>query len=243
MICFRVVALLTAALAAWAADFHLDLPAVRSTFEIAGQPVAIAVSGRVAARGDAAAVTLDADLAGLQEKILPILRAQLDQDNRCGDRLSIEQATLSPEAPSALLKAMVHYEKFACAKAFGKEIVKRLVGGNAMVRARLTAVVDAPAAVRLDAKVLPIEADGQLGEILRSGQFGAALSEKIRKTLQSDLEKSAALHGALPPAVQSVAALRSAAFRDGGGRLVLSVSGDLQATVEQVAGMVKDVRQ
>ncbi len=238
--------LLAAALAAPAApatDFHFEIPPLRASFEIADQPVPVVISGRLDGRGESAiAVNLDADLAGLQEKILPILRAQLAQDNRCGDRISIGQASLAPEPPAALLTAVVHYEKYACAKAFGKEIVKRLVGGNATVRVRLAPAVELPAAVHLNAEVLPIEADGQLGEMLRSGQFGAALSEHLRKALQSDLEKSTAFNGALPPAVAAVATLRSAAFREAGGRLILSVSGEVQATPEQIHVVFKDPR-
>jgi hypothetical protein len=232
---------LLSALAASAADFHFDIPPVRTTLDIADQPVAVVISGRLDARGESSiAVSLDADLAGLQAQILPILRAQLNEDNRCGNRLSVEQAALAPEAPSAMLTAVVHFEKFACAKAFGKEMVKRLVGGNGTVRVRLTPVVDSPAGAHLNAEVLPIEADGQLGEILRSGQYGAALSEHIRKTLQSDLEKSTAFKGALPPSITNIAALRSAAFRDAAGRLVLTVSGEVQATADQINVIFKD---
>jgi hypothetical protein len=32
----------------------------------------------------------------------------------------------------------VHYERYACVKALGKEIVKRLVGGNGVVELNLT---------------------------------------------------------------------------------------------------------
>ncbi len=243
MIFARHFILIAAALAAPAADFHFDIPPVRASFEIADQPVPVVISGRLDAHGESAvAVRLDADLAGLQEKILPILRAQLAQDNRCGDRIAIEQASLAPEAPAAMLTAVVHFEKYACAKAFGKEIVKRLAGGNATVRVRLTPAIEQPAAVHLNAEVLPIEADGQLGEMLRSGQYGAALSERIRKSLQSDLEKSTAFHAALPPSLASAATLRSAAFREAAGHLMLAVSGELRATPDQINVVFKEPR-
>ncbi len=239
----RHLVLFAAALAAPAADFHFEIPPVHAGLEIADQRVPVVISGRLDARGESGiAVNLDADLAGLQEKILPILRAQLAQDNRCGDRISIQQASLAPEPPAVLLTAVAHYERYACAKAFGKEIVKRLVGGNATVRVRLAPAVEPPSAVHLNAEVLPIEADGQLGEMLRSGQFGAALSERVRQVLQADLEKSTAFDGVLPPAVAALATLRSAAFREAGGRLILSVSGEVRATPGQIHAVFKDPR-
>jgi hypothetical protein len=148
---------------------------------------------------------LDADLSDLQRQITPILRAQLSQDNRCGYRLSVDQATLSPAAPASSLMANVHYEKWGCAKAFGKEIIKKLIGGNGVIRMRLTPVVENSDTVQLRAEVLSIDADGQLGEALRSGSFGEALQEKIRKTIVSAIEKSTKLTESLPPAVRGAA--------------------------------------
>jgi hypothetical protein len=226
-----------------AADFSLLIPAIRTSLPIADQSVTAIVSGHVSGRGQVVAIQAEADLANLQEKITPILSALLNQDNRCGDRLSVERGALDPDAPSGMLTANLHYEKWGCAKAFGKEMVKRLVGGDAVVKVRLTPVVDTPDAVHLGAEVISIDATGQLGEILRSGSFGAALQEKIRKKLTAELEKSANLKAALPPAVQDIAAIRSAAFADAGaGRLRLAVAGEIQVSGEQAAAIAERLK-
>jgi hypothetical protein len=212
------------------------------------QPVAVTVSGtiQVAADGGAGEVVrlkVDGDLSDLQRQITPILRAQLSQDNRCGYRLSVDQATLSQAAPASLLTANVHYEKWGCAKAFGKEIVKKLIGGNGVIRMGSHRWWRSPDTVQLRAEVVSIDADGQLGEVLRSRSFGAALREKIRKTIVSAIEKSTKLTESLPPAVPSVAVLRSVQFSDGGeGALRLGLFGEAQVTADQAKSLADQLK-
>jgi hypothetical protein len=44
---------------------------------------------------------LTADLSDLQQNITAILRAQLTRSPRCGERIEIQQATLTPWLPPA----------------------------------------------------------------------------------------------------------------------------------------------
>ncbi|MEI9971691.1 MAG: hypothetical protein WDO73_06350 [Ignavibacteriota bacterium] len=74
------------------------------------------------------------DLSDFQDHLTPILAAQLNRSDKCGERLTVQKAMLSS---AGLLTANVHYEHFACAKAFGKEINKRVVGGDAVVEVNL----------------------------------------------------------------------------------------------------------
>lgn len=242
------ILLMVAPLAAAPADLMFRIPPVTTTLQIADQPVAVTVSGIIqGAPGadDAAALrlSLDAGLSDLQRQITPILRAELNQNDRCGERLSVDQATLSPAAPASVLTANVHYEKWGCAKAFGKQIVKKLIGGNGILRMRLTPVVENSDTVQLRAEVLSIDADGQLGEILRSGSFGAALQEKIRKSIVSAIDKSTRLTESLPPAVRSVAALRTVQFSDSGeGRLGLNLTGEALITGQQARELTDQLK-
>ena len=219
-----------------AAELTIRIPPVTSTLNIEEQPVAMTVWGSISG----VHLEVDADLSDLQRQITPILRAQLNQDNRCGDRLSVEQAALSPAAPASVLRANLHYEKWGCAKAFGRELVKKLIGGNSTIQIRLTPVVENSDSVRMRAEVTSIEADGQLGEVLRSGSFGEALQEKIRKSVVSAVEKSTRLPESLPKAVRDIATLRSVQFVDRGeGRLGLSIAGEAQISAQQ-AQMLAD---
>lgn len=229
-------------------DLMFHIPPVTTTLQIAEQPVAVTVSGIIqgASGADGGAVlrlTLVAGLSDLQRQIAPILRAQLNQNDRCGERLSVDQASLSPASPASLLTANVHYEKWACAKAFGKQIVKKLIGGNGVIRMRLTPAIENSDSVQLRAEVLSIDADGQLGEVLRSGSYGAALQEKIRKTIASAVDKSTRLTESLPAAVRGVAALRTVQFSDSGeGRLEINLTGEARISGEQARELTEQMK-
>ena len=122
----RLIAILMVAAACQAQPDTVTIPPVKSSVALAGQQVAVAVWGTVTPENFAATV----DLSDFQSRLTPILAAQLNRSEKCGERLSVQKASLTP---SGLLTANVHYERCACAKAFGKEINKRLVGGDTVV--------------------------------------------------------------------------------------------------------------
>ncbi len=196
---------------------------MRTALNVGDQQVAIVISGSVAAapadRNRAAfQVTINADLGDLQDRITPILQAQLNRDDRCGERLAIQQATLVPSAPSGTLNANLHYEKWACIKAFGKNITKKLAGGGGTVQMRLTPAIRDGDTVRVDAELGEIQADGSIGELLRSPTFADALREKIAKALDK-----VQLEAAIPPALRNTAHIDDVSFADADGRLMLVV--------------------
>ena len=210
------------------------LPAVRTSIALEGQPVAISVWGSVSP----ARLSATVDLADFQEHLTPILAAQLNRSDKCGERLTVQKAAL---APSGLLTANVHYEHFGCAKAFGKEIAKRLVGGDAVLEVNLTPTV-ADNRIGMNAEVRNIDAGGSLGEALHSGSFGDSIRQKIAANIESSVRKSADLKSALPAGVENVLTLRSVRFADGGsGRLWLNIDGELHLSAEQFQILTKGI--
>jgi hypothetical protein len=245
-----IIALTLAVATVAAQDPSLTIPPVRTSFEIDSQPVAITVSGtisRISHGGGEEVFRLrfTADLADLQANITAILRAQLDRSDRCGDRIAIQSATLAPADPASLLTTRLHYERWACVKALGKQITSRLAGGDALVKIKITPTIEAGRALKLQPEVGEIEADGSLGELLRSGSLGDALRQKIRASLESALEKGAAnLNATLPPAAQSYAATRGAEFRDAGaGRLEVVLVGEIRIPAAQVPSLLDQIKQ
>jgi len=245
-----ILALTLAVAPVAAQELILTILPVRTSFEIDNQPVAITASGSISriSHGGGEEVfrlRVTADLADLQANMTAILRAQLDRSERCGDRIAIQSATLAPADPGALLTTRLHYERWACVKALGKQITSRLAGGDALVKVKITPTVEADRGVKLEAEVGEIEADGSLGELLRSGSLGDALRQKIRTSLESALEKGAAnLNAALPPAAQSYAAIRGAAFRDAGaGRLDVVLVGEIRIPDAQVPSLLDQIKQ
>jgi hypothetical protein len=148
---------------------------------------------------------------------------------------------LAPAAPSAILTVYVHYERFTCVKAFGKEMVKRLVGGNGVVEVNLAPSVGENR-VLLTAEVRKIDADGSLGEVLRSGSFGDSLRQKIAASIESAVQKSTDLKSTLPPSMEKVLALQTIRFADGGtGRIWLTIEGEGRLSAEQFQAVAKEL--
>jgi len=138
-----------------------------------------------------------------------------------------------------VLTAYVHYERFACVKAFGKEIVKRLAGGNGVVEVNLAPSVGENR-IALAAQVRKVDADGSLGELLRSGSLGDSIRDKIAASIESAIQKSANLKSTLPAEIESVAAIQTVQFADGGaGRLWLTITGEVRLSAEQFRDVAK----
>jgi len=219
---------------AGAEDLELKIAPVKTSFDVKGQAVKITAWGAVSGGPQTPfKLALTADLSDLQGNIGPLLASQLDRSDRCGERLSVESATLVPASPAAVLTAHLHYERWACVKAFGKNVVKRLVGGSAVVTVKLTPSAGADG-ISMASEVQKIDADGSLGDVLRSGSLGTAVKEKIAGGIESSLRKGLDLKSTLPPAAASAATLTSARFVSGAeGWLWLSVDGEVHISIAQ----------
>jgi hypothetical protein len=196
----------------------LRIPPVRAAVEIEGQTVSLTASGAVwnGEGADRYRLSLTVDLSDLQSHVFEIVRAHLDRTEPCGERMRILGATLAPGASGAMLTAQMHYERWGCAKVLGKTVNKRLAGGDGSIGVELTPAIDGTEA-RLNAEVREIQADGTLGELLRSGPLGAGVKEKVRKSVQSALDKATEFRAMLPEGLRDVVRLKSIGFAEGGG--------------------------
>jgi hypothetical protein len=235
---FSTLILLFATLAK-SEDLTLKIPPITTSVTFGNQPIAITAWGvisRISKSPDQQVFRLKvtADLSDLQRNITGLLQAELNRSDRCGERIAIGHATLAPLDPASQLTVQLHYERYACAKAFGKQMVTRLVVGNGMVPIKLTPAVEQNVP-RLNAEVGTIEADGSLGELLRSGSLGTMLQEKIRNSLVSALQKGMNFGNTLPGVVQNTASISNAQFMDAGaGRLGFVFTGEVRVTDAQV---------
>jgi hypothetical protein len=230
-------------LAAFGADVSFEIPPVPLSLSVAGQPVTINISGNVSgASGQPLNLTLRAELTDLQSHMTPLLQTELNQSNRCGERISVERATLVPAAPAARMTVQLHFEKWACFKAFGKENTTRLVGGNGTVQVLLTPRLDEGQTVRLDAEIGNIDADGSLGELLHS-EYGNTLRDKIRDALLKALQKSSGLEAVVPAQARPFVTLQSVEFAERGtGILVLNLAGRVMVPGEQISSVLEQFR-
>jgi hypothetical protein len=226
------------------------IPPVKIPVSIKDQRITMVASGLITLTAKKQGLNilnlqLNADLSDLQQNMTKLLSAELDKDDHCGDRIAIQRATLTPAEPASLAVVQLHYERWACAKVFGKQETKRVVGGNAVMQMKLTpAVEEDNTELRLVPEVGPIQADGSLGELLRSGTLGDMLREKIRKAILSAMQKGTDLSATLPPAVQGYAKIKDARFRDSGsGGLLVILEGEIQITNEQLQTLSKQVKE
>ena len=248
MIAFSIAASLASS--APAQNLTFKIPPVKIPFPVKDQQAYITASALIsmvskAGDLDIFNLQLTADLTGLQQNMTALLSSQLDKDDHCGDRIAIQQATLTPADPASIATVQLHYERWACVKAFGKQQAKRVVGGNAVIPVTLTPGVDEnKTEFRLVPEVGTIEADGSLGELLRSGTVGAMIREKIRSSVLSAMQKGTNLSATLPPAAQGYATIENAEFKDGGsGRLLVVLDGQVRITKEQVQALSKQVKE
>jgi len=225
----KTAALFAFALLLNAQEPLLRIPPARVVVEIEHQPIAITASGTVSRsnRPDGYSLSITADLGDLQAHATEILHSALDRSDECGERIAIQRASLVPAPPGAMLTAELHFERWACGKALGKKIKKRLVAGDGTVRVALTPALVSPTQSRVDAEVRDIQADGTMGELLRSGSLGTALREKIRSSVQSALDRATDFRATLPAVLQDLVRVRGVGFADaGGGRLALEVNAE-----------------
>jgi len=232
-----------------AQNLNFKIPPVKIPLTIKDQTVIITASAQISQAPKTREqnlfnLELRADLADLQQNMTALLSSALDKDAQCGDRIAIQSATLTPAAPTAIATVNLHYERWACAKIFGKQQVKRLVGGNATIPLSLTPSVDETGTgLRLIPELGPIQADGSLGELLRSGGVATTIRDKMQSAIEAAMQKAANLAATLPPVAQPYATIQSAAFQDAGnGRLVLLLDGQLRITKEQVQQLTKQLK-
>jgi hypothetical protein len=232
-------------LATHAPELTYTIPPVKTSIRVENQPVEITTSG-VVSRGVAEAgqnnfaLELTADLSDLQVNITQILRAQLNQADRCGERIAIQDATLSPSAPASLAFVRLHYERWAC---FGAA-VNEMVEGSGTIEVKLSPRVGEDGKLRLETALGGIHAEGLVGELLRSGSLGDTVRAKVANSLFSSMLRAGDFKTTLPASAQENAALQRAEFQGtGSGRLLLVLHGEILVSNDKVSSVTSDFEQ
>ena len=226
------------------------IPPVKIPLEVKDQPITITASAILTVSSKDRNLTilslqLTGDLSDLQSNLTALLSSQMDKDDRCGDRVTIQNAALKPVDPASIAVVQLHVERWACVKLLGKQVAKRVLGGDAQIQIKLTPAIDTDSTeLQLVPEVGEIQADGSLGELLRSGVLGDALREKIRNSILSALHKGTNLGATLPQAVQGYVTIQNAEFKDAGdGRLLVVLDGEARITQEQVKLLSDQVKE
>ena len=230
-------------------DLAFTLPPVKSPVNIENRTMAITVSGMLSQIGSQGGqrtfkLELTSDLSELQQNITDLLRAQLDTSESCGQRVTIQQARLTPATPAGRLVVRLHFERWMCTRSFGQQISNELAEGDGTVEIKLTAAVEKANTLKIVTALGRVDASGMLGESLRSGSLGEDLREKVAQSVLSAARAGSDFKITLPPALQNSARIQSAKFQDlGVGGLSVVLDGQIEISNEQADQLASQLNQ
>lgn len=223
-------------------NFTLNLSPVKSSLMFAGQAVSVMTSGTISkgtaqAGKNVFALELTADLSDLQQSFTEVLRAELDQSNQCGERVAVQSAVLTPLPPAGVASAKVHYERWAC---FGRD-TNEIVEGDGTFEVKLTPAIGKDGAIELTPQTGRVEAEGLLGDLLRSGSLGEMLRNKIAEALLPVVRNDSNYKAMLPAAAQGDITVRSAHFEGTGlGKLSAVWMDEIQLSDQQASLLTEE---
>ena len=244
-------------------DVTFSLPAATNSISVDGQSISIPASGAVSRLSAATPaenghnlfrLKLVADVSDLQLNITGILRPELARSPRCGERVQILQASLTSLEPASLVVARLHFERWVCPP--GQQSPTEVAASEATIEVKLTpslepatqsasaSTTEPNASLHLVSEITRVDANGLLRDLLRSGDLGDTLRERIAASVLSALRKGTDLKATLPPAAQQSATLQKAQFQDAGaGQLSFLLEGQLQFSDEQTKQFAAQLNQ
>jgi len=216
-----------------------SVPARKSSRTISGQAVAITTSAVITRASEIVVpgvegvykVEATTDLADLQANIGVILAAMMNKEERCGERIRVKEADLTPEIPLGAALVRLHYERWLCSAAYGN---REMTEGNATVDLKVTAEVGADGRVLISSEIVHVEAERFLADLLKSGTLGDGLRENMSSAVMAAV---ANLKTVVPAAGDSVTvrSVRFASPRE--GELSVVVGGEMRMSEAQAKEM------
>jgi hypothetical protein len=226
-------------------DSAFAIRPVRNSINFGDQAIAITTSG-VISKGVAEAgqntfkLELTADLSDLQQNITEVLRAQLNKADRCGEQIAIQNASLTPRAPVSLVVVQLHFERWAC---FGRDTVNEMAEGNGTIEVKLTPAVGDDGTLRLMADIGRVDAEGLVGDSLRSGSLGEAVRDAVAQSVFSAMRQGGDFKVTLPATAQGYATLRHAQFQGtGSGKLMAVLDGEIRVSDEKATALSGELK-
>ena len=182
---------------------------------------------------------MSSNLGDLQQSIAPILQAQLAHSDPCGEHVAIQQAAVSTSSPTTDVWVQLHFERWVCLGVSASKTPMEVMEANGTMAVKVTPEVEKDGSLSILTQIETVEANGMLAEMLRSGNLGDTVREKIRKSFVTALQNSLKLNAELLLMGPDSAAIESAKFvRDGdGGTLAIALDGHLHLSGEQVTAL------
>ncbi len=224
-------------------DSAFSLRPVRNSVSFGSKQIVITSSGTIlkgAADGSESIFTLklSADLSDLQQDITGVLRARLDKAERCGERIEIRRAALTPLRSTSLVIVELHFERWSCR---GGGQPAEMAEGNGTIEVKLTpSVIDGT--LRLAPEIARVDATGLIGQLLRSGSPGETLRDEIMEALLFAIRQGVDFNTMLPAAARGNATLHGAQFQGAGSRLLVLLDGEIRLSNGQAASLIEELK-
>jgi hypothetical protein len=229
-------------------DSTFTLPAVKSTARIADHTVGFTSAGQltqIAADGAQRTFKLQliADLSDLQQNITEVLRAELNRSDRCGERVAVQQAMLTPSTPASVLFVRLHYERWICTRLGSQSSANEIAESDGSVELQLTPAFG-KSGVEISSQPGRIEGSAMIADAVRQGDLGQDLRDAASHLLLACIQAGTDFKTALPAAVQEGAVVQNAKFADGGaGSLIIVLDGQAQISSEQANLLASQLNQ
>jgi hypothetical protein len=122
--------------------------------------------------------------------------------------------------------------------------MNEIVEGNGTIEVKLTPAVAEDGSLRLSAKIDRIDAEGLVGDLLRSDALGSALRDRVSDLVLSALQQGSDFKAALPAGARSYATLQRAKFQGtGSGKLLAVFDGDIRVSNENLAAVTRELQE
>ncbi len=222
---------------------EFTLPPVTTSIAFSQYSVSVTTSGVISKTAlqnvpNSFRLELSADMSDLQRNLTQVLRVQIDKSDSCGEQIAIRTAALVPSAPGSIAQVQLHYERWTC---FGKGIANEMAEGNGAIEVKLTPSFEA-GELHLVPAIAHVDAQGVVGEQLRSGFLGETVRDKIAESVLAVIQQGADYKMTLPPAAQGKVVLNSVRFEGtGSGKLSLEFDGELSITHGDVTALASQL--
>ena len=84
----------------------------------------------------------------------------------------------------------LHFERWAC---FGRDTMNEMVEGNGTIEVKLTPAVGEDRALRLVPETGRVDAQGMVGDLLRSGSLGDTVRDAVAQSVLSAVRQGEAI--------------------------------------------------
>jgi hypothetical protein len=223
-------------------SYHLQ--SANSVVSFSNQAVTISTVGRISKDAELAGQTtfqfeLDSDLSDLQQNFTGVLRSELNKSDSCGEQISVQSAVLTPAIPASLAVTQLHYERWAC---FGGRTGNEMAEGNGTIEVKLTPAVE-NGTLRLMPQIGRVDAEGLVGDLLRTGSLGETVRDKVVESVLVALMHGADYKTMLPPTAQGSVMLERAAFEGtGAGKLSAILQGNIAVSNDKVSSLISELK-